>query len=373
LRNVAAGLRSVVADRLVSRVGGDEFAILSNQGESVEAATDIGRLLIRYFSQPFDIDGRTIFIGTSIGIATVEPDGGPEEILRRADIAMYQAKEQGRNRIVLYDPAFDAEREERIAIAADLGRALRDGELELLYQPIFDAEQRSIVGTEALVRWIKSGKEVVPARVFIPIAEETGLIDDLGAWALRQACRDARAWTGIYIAVNVSPAQLRNPNFEILVQRALAETGLQPSRLELEVTETYLISNPLQAGQSINAIRALGVQISLDDFGTGYSSIGYLRSFAFDKMKLDRSLLAGIASDQRAQRFLQATVALADSLGIGMVAEGVETEDEARLLKMAGCREFQGYHFAAACPAGELTRMLEAQSERGGRSAFARL
>ena len=373
LRNVAAGLRSVVADRLVSRVGGDEFAILSNPGESVEAATDIGRLLIRYFSQPFDIDGRTIFIGTSIGIATVEPDEAPEEILRRADIAMYRAKEQGRNRIVVYDAAFDAEREERIAIAADLGRALRDGELELLYQPIFDSDQHSIVGAEALVRWMKNGKEVVPARVFIPIAEETGLIDDLGAWALRHACRDARAWTGIYIAVNVSPAQLRNPNFEILVQRALAETGLQPSRLELEVTETYLISNPIQAGQSINAIRALGVRISLDDFGTGYSSIGYLRSFAFDKMKLDRSLVAGIATDQRAQRFLQATVALADSLGIGMVAEGVETEDEARLLKIAGCREFQGYHFAPAGPAGELTRMLETQSDRGSRSAFARL
>jgi diguanylate cyclase (GGDEF)-like protein len=373
LRNVAAGLRSIVADRLVCRVGGDEFAILSNSSESVERATDVGRLLIRYFSQPFDIDGRLIFIGTSIGIAELGADEAPEEILRRADIAMYQAKEQGRNRIVAYEPAFDAEREERVAIAADLGRALRDGELELLYQPVYDAEQRSIVGAEALVRWMKNGREVVPARIFIPIAEETGLIDDLGAWALRHACRDARAWTGIYVAVNVSAAQLRNPNFEILVQRALAETGLQPSRLELEVTETYLISNPVQAGQSINAVRALGVQISLDDFGTGYSSIGYLRSFAFDKMKLDRSLIAGIATDQRAQRFLQATVALAESLGLNIVAEGVESEDEARLLKIAGCREFQGYYFAPPCPPGELTRMLDAQSERGGRSAFARI
>ena len=302
----------------------------------------------------------------------MEPDAAAEEVLRRADIAMYRAKEQGRNRIVVFEPAFDAEREERVAIAADLGRALREGELELLYQPVFDAEQHTIIGAEALVRWIKNGEEVVPAQVFIPIAEETGLIDDLGAWALRHACRDARAWASIYVAVNVSPAQLRNPNFEILVQRALSETGLQPSRLELEVTETYLVSNPVQAGQSINAIRALGVQMALDDFGTGYSSIGYLRSFAFDKMKLDRSLIEGIATDQRAQRFLQATVALAESLGINIVAEGVENEDEARLLKIAGVRQFQGYHFAPPCPASELGRMLDTQSEHGGRSAFAR-
>ncbi len=373
LRNVAAGLRSVVVDRMVARVGGDEFAILSRPGESVDAASDIGRLLIRYFSQPFDIDGRTIFIGTSIGIAAVEtPSETADEILRRADTAMYQAKEQGRNRIFVYDPSLDAKRQERIDIAADLGRALRAGELEIAYQPIFDAEQSDIVGAEALVRWTRNGKEVVPARIFIPIAEETGLIDDLGAWVLRQACRDARAWSGIYIAVNVSPAQLRNPSFEILVQRVLAETGLQPKRLELEVTETYLISNPVQAGHSINAIRNLGVSIVLDDFGTGYSSIGYLRSFAFDKMKLDRSLLAGIASDQHAQRFLQATVAMADSLGIGIVAEGVENENEAMLLRIAGCREFQGYHFGAPAPAAELSRRLDAQSERGGRPSTVR-
>jgi diguanylate cyclase (GGDEF)-like protein len=373
LRNIAAGLRPVVADRLVSRVGGDEFAILSQLGEPAEAGTDIGRLLIRYFSQPFDIDGRTIFIGTSVGISTVDVGESAEEILRRADTAMYRAKAQGRNRIVAYEPTFDAERQERVAIAADLGKALRDGELELVYQAVFDAEDRSIIGAEALVRWMRNGKEVVPARVFVPIAEETGLIDDLGAWVLRQACRDARAWSGIHIAVNVSPAQLRNPSFEILVQRVLSETGLQPSRLELEVTETYLVSNPVQAGHSINAIRALGVQVALDDFGTGYSSIGYLRSFAFDKMKLDRSLLVGIASDQRAQRFLQATVALADSLGLGIVAEGVESESEATLLKIAGCREFQGYHFARPCSASDLSRMLDAQSERGGRATRARV
>ncbi len=372
LRNVAAGFHTVCGDRVIARVGGDEFAIVSVAQDPVEAAIDVGRLLMRYLAQPFDIDGRVIVIGTSIGIAVIdETVPSAEEVLRRADVAMYQAKQQGRNRILVYDPAVDVERHKRLGVAAELRTALRSGALEIAYQPVFDAATRRIVAAEALLRWPRDGQPDMPPSIFIPIAEETGLIDELGAWTLRQACRDAQAWPNIRLAVNVSPAQFRNPNFEVLVSTILAETGLQSHRLELEVTETYLIANPVQARRSINAIRNLGVAVALDDFGTGYSSIGYLRSFTFDKLKLDRSLIAGIATDQRSQRFVQATIALADALDLDVTAEGVESEDEAILLRLAGCKEFQGFFFARPCLAGKFGRLVEAGFGARGSSTIA--
>jgi diguanylate cyclase (GGDEF)-like protein len=371
LRNISAGFHTVCGDRMIARIGGDEFAVVAIDGQPVESAIDVGRLLIRYLAQPFDIDGRVISIGTSVGVAVIdETVPSAEEVLRRADVAMYQAKQQGRNRILVYDPAVDIERYKRLGMAAELRQALRSGALELVYQPILDAATWRVVAAEALLRWPRDGEEEVPPSIFIPVAEETGLIDELGAWTLRRACRDACAWPGIRLAVNVSPAQFRNPNFEILVSSVLAETGLPPDRLELEVTETYLIANPIQARRSINAIRHLGVAVALDDFGTGYSSIGYLRSFSFDKLKLDRSLIVGIARDQRTQRFVQATIALADALDINVAAEGVASEEEAILLRIAGCREFQGFFFAEPCSATRLGELVETGvSARGLASA----
>jgi diguanylate cyclase (GGDEF)-like protein len=372
LRNAAAGFNAVCGDRTIARIGGDEFAIILSDREPTQAALDLSRLLTRYLAQPFDIDGRVIMIGTSIGIAHI--DGTipyPEEALRRADVAMYQAKQQGRNRAFVYDASIDVTRHKRLEIAADLRKALESGNLELAFQPTFDATTRRIVGAEALLRWPSPGKIAIPPSVFIPIAEESGLIDELGAWTLREACRAACEWPDIHVAVNVSPAQFRNPNFDVLLSTILTETRLPFRALELEITETYLIENPAQARRSINAIRNLGVSVALDDFGTGFSSVGYLRSFTFDKLKLDRSLIVGIATDQRAQRFVQATIALADSLDLDVCAEGVESEEEALLLRIAGCREFQGFFFARPCSAAEFTALVQDRDSAASSTASA--
>lgn len=359
LRNLSAGFHAVCRDRLIARIGGDEFAIILTEDEPVKAAIELSRRVINFIAQPVEIDGRAIVIGTSIGIAVLDGSvSSAEEALRRADVAMYEAKQQGRNRIFTYDASVDAARHERLAIAANLRDALRANGLELAYQAIFDAATRRIVGAEALLRWSDADGTPVPPGVFIPIAEENGLIDELGEWTLRRACSDAAAWKGVRISVNVSPAQFRNPNFTSLLSTILDETGVEHHCVELEVTETYLVANPEQARHSISAVRDMGVSVALDDFGTGYSSIGYLRSFTFDKLKLDRSLITGIIADQRAQRFVQATIALADALGLDVVAEGVENEEEAVLLRLAGCREFQGFHLARPCTAAEFSALI---------------
>jgi len=363
LRDVAARFHSVSGNHLIARVGGDEFAILLVDDNPLEAAMALGHRVIDHLTKPIDIDGRVILIGTSLGIATIDESVlSAEEALRRADIAMYQAKQEGPNRIVAYDSSIDTARDERLAIAGELRTALRSEELEIVYQPIFNATTRRIVGAEALLRWPRSGAPPIPPSVFIPIAEESGLINELGAWTLRQACSAGRAWPGIRVSVNVSPAQFRNPNFDVVLSGILSQVGFAPEFLELEVTETYLVANPNQASQSISAIRALGVAVALDDFGSGFSSIGYLRSFTFDKLKLDRSLIAGIAADRRVQRFVQATIAMADALDLDVVAEGVETEEEASLLRVAGCREFQGFHLAKPCSAAEFAEYLRIEA-----------
>ena len=220
-------------------------------------------------------------------------------MLRRADVAMYQAKQQGPNRLFVYDALIDTIRHERLEIADDLRRALKADDLSVVYQPVLDANSRQVVGVEALLRWTRPQFGPVAPALFVAVAEETGLINELGAWTLRRACRDALAWPNLHLSVNVSPAQFRNPNFEIHLAGILAEIGFPAARLEIEITESYFIAHSDQAKKAIDAVRALGVAVALDDFGTGYSSIGYLRSFAFDKVKLDRSMLTGIVDDQR--------------------------------------------------------------------------
>jgi len=359
LRRLSADFRSICQDRVVGRVGGDEFSIIVTGDDPLRCASDLGHALITYLSQPIEISGRTVAVGTSIGIALIDDSiFSPEEALRRADIAMYQAKQKGRNRIFVYDPALDEARDERVAIAADLRAALRSNALEIVYQPIFDTADRHVIGAEALLRWTRSG-HTLPPSLFIPVAEEIGLIDELGAWTLRQACQDAIDWPNVRLGVNVSPAQLLSPNFELLVSKILSETGFQSKRLELEITESYLVANPTEARRSIDAIRALGVSVALDDFGTGYSSIGYLRRFSFDRLKLDRSMIVGIDQNQGAQRLMQATIALADALGLEVTAEGVESEEEAILLHLAGCQELQGFFLSRPISAATFGDLLQ--------------
>ncbi|KAB2866947.1 MAG: EAL domain-containing protein, partial [Bauldia sp.] len=308
---------------------------------------------------PFDIDGRVILLGTSVGVSAADSfNPNAEELLRRADVAMCQGKQQGPNRMFVYDPMIDTVRHERLEVAGDLRSALRSGDIKLLYQPFVDADSREIVGVEALSRWNRRIFGVVPPSTFVAIAEETGLINELGEWTLRRACTDALAWDGVKLSVNVSPAQFRNPGFEAVLRRVLDETGFPAGRLEVEITETYIIVQPDLARRAIEGIRGLGVSVALDDFGTGFSSIGYLRNFAFDKLKLDQSLIAGIATDRRGRRLVEATISLAEALELDVTAEGVESEAEAKLLQLAGCRLLQGFHFSRPCSADDIAVLL---------------
>ncbi len=365
LREVATGFRTIAGKCYLVRLGGDEFAVLIDKPHATDLANELGERLIRFFAKPFDVGGRIISVSGSVGIALIDHAGmSAEEALRRGDVALYQARQEGRNRVRAFDDSLDVERRKRIEIAGDLRRALAIDGLTLFYQPVFSASDGRVVSAEALVQWPRGGDAppISPAE-FIPIAEETGLIDELGMWTLRRACRDAVAWPGLKVSVNVSPAQLPNPKFATAVAAVLKQTGFPADRLELEVTETFLVTHPDQARRAIEAIRQLGVTVALDDFGVGYSSIGYLRSFAFDKLKLDRSLIAGIDRDPRAQKLVQATVALADALELSVTAEGVETEEEAALLRIAGCDAFQGFYFARPASAADLTALLGAEAQ----------
>jgi diguanylate cyclase (GGDEF)-like protein len=354
----------------VFRSGGDEFSLCAfDDGTRLQ---QIGDRLIDYLSKPINIEGRVVVVGASIGIAACRDENmSREELLRRTELAMYRAKEEGGNRVAVYHNAMDTALHERIAIAADLRDAIMAGELDVVYQPVFDAATRTVVSAEALVRWRRRGHGDVPPDVFIPIAEQSGLIGTLGTVVLRRACRDAQRWPFIAVSVNVSPAQFRDPSFEHLLAEILADTGIEPRRLILEITETYLIADPGRAKRAIDAVRAMGISVALDDFGTGFSSIGYLRQFTFDHLKLDRSVVADIALNAPAQRLIQATVALADALGLNVTAEGVETEEDALILRVAGCRNLQGFLLSRPVSAEQLTRQLSGPSASSERALSA--
>jgi len=366
LRRVAAAFTRLCREHFLVRVGGDEFAVVIEGTNAAAAAKEISERLIGFFKERLDINGRVIPLSTSIGIVVVESTGiSIEELLRRADVAMYQAKRLGRGRICVFDRHLDAERLRRIAVAADLRRALAAGELTLAYQPVFDAGTGRVVSVEALLRWPRPGGIPLGPAEFIPIAEETGLIDDLGFWTIRSACRDALAWPGIRVSVNVSPAQFQDPDFVSVVSATLRGVGFPAERLEIEVTEGYFVQHPEQARSVIDALRKLGVTVALDDFGTGYSSIGYLRRFAFDKLKIDQTLVRNVNSDRKARELLLATVQIGRALGLIVTAEGVENEEQAILLRAAGCHEFQGFFFAKPEPAAAIGDRLERERALG--------
>ncbi len=348
LRHVAKGFADICEGvGFLARVGGDEFAIVLDKPETVKRAAEISDRLVRFLDDPVALSGRFVQIGTSIGVALADDEAiGAEELLRRADVAMYLAKEFGRNRVAFYDPSIDAARAERMRLADQLREALKEERLAVVYQPIFDAATMQPSGVEALVRWLHPEIGLVPPDIFVPIAEESGLIDQIGSFVMKRACRDALDWPGVRLSVNVSPVQFRNPAFDSILAAQLSEIGFPPERLEIEMTETHLVANPERAQSIIASLRARGVAVSLDDFGTGYSSIGYLRRFSFDKLKLDRSLVIGITTDQRARELCEATIAIARALDLKVTAEGVETEREAAVLRQAGCDYLQGYAFA---------------------------
>jgi diguanylate cyclase (GGDEF)-like protein len=364
IRGVAAGLQALVTpNSVLARVGGDEFAVALLTFEAQQTAETLSDRILGFFDEPFVIGERVATIGTSIGIA-ISPRGAVagEELVRRADMAMYRAKETGRGRADYYQPEMDAEREERNRLEIDLRIAIERQELHVVYQPVVEAEGWGLIGIEALARWNRKGYGPVAPEVFIPIAESTGLIDQLGLFVLHRACDTLRQWPGLKLAVNVSPGQFRDPAFAAHVGAVFRKTNTDPSRITLEMTEGYFIQNPDRARMALTMLRQLGVKIALDDFGAGFSSVGYLRQFGFDRMKIDKSLVSALDEGGMAMDLLQATVALARSLSIPVTAEGVETRDQAIQLRLTGCDELQGYFFGKPMLADEIDAIY-----RGGR------
>ena len=310
--------------------------------------------------QPFDLQGRIVGIGASIGLANcVDPLTDVSEFMRQADIAMYDAKENGRNRWRKFNAELDVERSDDLSIVAELRNILDQDQLEVAYQPFVSSRDRQILGVEALARWPQSSlRELDPDR-FIPIAEQHGLIDKLGMAVLRKACLDMSGWRDLKVAVNFSPLQIRRASLISDIQAIVAECKFDLNRLEVEFTESVLIQNPDRAKIVIAQLQALGITVALDDFGTGYASVGYLHRFAFDKIKLDRSLTQSLSRGTMTQNIVQGTVLIAKGLSADVIAEGVETEEDANLMRLAGCELLQGYYFGKPQPVAVLNDVLQ--------------
>ncbi|MCF4126015.1 putative bifunctional diguanylate cyclase/phosphodiesterase [Methylobacterium sp. SyP6R] len=370
LREVAERLRACLGpDGLVARLGGDEFAILSPARRDVLLA--LADRIVAALGRPFALDGQDVTIGASIGIALAPEHGDdPDGLLRKADTALYAAKADGRRTRRLFEPAMDAALQNRRALERDLRAAIAAEALEVHYQPLVDARSLAATGCEALLRWRHPERGFVSPGAFIPVAEETGLIAPLGEWVLRQACREAAGWpAGIRVAVNLSPAQFRTPDLVGTVARALAESGLDPSRLELEITEQVMLEETTANLAVLHRLRALGVRIAIDDFGTGYASLSYLQAFPFDKIKIDRSFTAALGREATAMAIVQAVIGLGASLGITTLAEGVETEAQLAILRGCGCGEVQGFLFGRPVPAAEIRRLVAASARPAGMAA----
>lgn len=340
---------------VASRFGGDEFVILV-AGTRVDKVEHLAARIIKELSAPITIDHSDIEIGASIGIATGPIDGKTADcLIRCADLALYAAKAQGRGRAVRFEPGMDEAAQARRSVEADLRNAIRNGELILHYQPQMDVNAEAVSGFEALVRWNHPERGLIMPNSFIPIAEETGLILPLGEWVIRQALADASHWPEhLSISINLSPVQFRSPSLIATLMQALANSAVSPSRVCLEITETVLMHDSAANLELLHKMRDLGLQISLDDFGTGYSSLNYLRSFPFDKIKIDRCFISEIEENADCQAIVKSVIALADSLGMTTIAEGVERTSQADLLQREGCAELQGFLFSKALPVEQL-------------------
>ncbi|MEA2937973.1 MAG: hypothetical protein QOC56_1477, partial [Alphaproteobacteria bacterium] len=360
IRSVTQRLsRAVRGDDLVARIGGDEFAVITTAGSDHAKLQAIASRLIAALCAPYGIGNQTIVIGASIGIAIAHQHiGGAADVMRHADMALYRAKNEGRNRACIYDTAMDTELLNRKLVENDLRAAIEKDELRVAYQPIVNTSGETVVGVEALCRWTHPVRGEITPSEFIPIAENSGLIIELGEWILRRACLDGNAWPGIFVSVNVSPLQFRRADFVDVVERILAETEFDPTRLELEVTESTLLGNVDTAELAMFRLKALGVRLALDDFGTGYSSLLYLRRFPFDKLKIDRSFVHSIERAADAAAIVHAVVGLGRGLGMKVTAEGVETAEQHLFLRAAGVHSMQGFRFGRPGPAADITDRL---------------
>ncbi|RYG29935.1 EAL domain-containing protein, partial [bacterium] len=357
LIDVARRLGTVAGRKdLLARFGGDEFVIMRSQDIDAAEIEDFAERIIASLKAPFVIDGYEVSVGVSVGIAFAPLDGETSEILlRNVDAALYRAKGEGRGTFRFFSPEMDHALQERRTLIQDLRLAIPRGELVLHFQPYIAADTGLVTGCEALIRWAHPVRGLIPPVEFIPLAEESGLITEIGAWVIDEACRHAADWPdGQRVSVNVSPLQFRDRLLTAIIVGALARSGLAPTRLEVEVTETVLVADAEGALDILRQIRALGVQIALDDFGTGYSSLSYLRSFPFDKIKIDKSFVDDLVDRRDTQVIVQAIQDIAQGLGMSITAEGVETAEQAHHLRLTGCHELQGYLFSRPKPADEL-------------------
>jgi diguanylate cyclase (GGDEF)-like protein/PAS domain S-box-containing protein len=350
----------------VARIGGDEFAIVQVGMEQPDGAQKLCRRVLKTLATPFDLEGHEVLVTASIGIALIPLDGSiPGRLMQNADIALYRAKEEGRNTFRFFEAGMDARLQARKALERDLRLALARDELELYYQPKVELGEDRLSGVEALVRWNHPERGLVPPGEFIGVAEETGLIVALGEWVLRTACAQARAWPELQMSVNLSPVQFKQPNLVEIVRGALRESGITPRQLELEITEGVLLQNTDNAMTTLRQLKDLGVRIAMDDFGTGYSSLSYLHKFPFDKIKIDRSFVSALETRTDADAIVRAVVGLGHSLGMTTCAEGVETGAQLTFLKHEGCDEVQGYYFGRPMLACDFQRMYDAWQGEG--------
>jgi diguanylate cyclase len=354
---------------LVARLGGDEFAVITPDVGELGDLQTLAERIIHALRAPYAIMGHTLTIGASIGITSITRDTGEvADIMRRADVALYRAKNEGRNRACIYDAEMDADLRERKEMERDLKDAIEYNDLMIAYQPLVGPSGDTTVGIEALCRWHHPIRGDIPPAKFIPVAEHSELIIPLGEWVLRRACLEAKAWPALTLAVNVSPLQFRRPDFVKVVARILAETGFPAERLELELTESTLVGNVEEAGSAMRELKALGVQFALDDFGTGYSSLLYLRTFPFDKLKIDRSFVRNIESAADSAAIVHAVVSLGRGLGMKVTAEGVETAEQHLFLRAAGVHSLQGFRFGRPGTALDITARLLKQADANPRA-----
>ena len=360
IRAVAKRVGNALGPRqTLARLGGDEFAVVCAGVAGKPEVEILARRLLAEFVAPFDLGGRKVAATASIGVAAAPDDAGDRVGLTQlADIALYRAKNEGRNRCRVYDPRIGAERQKRVVVGRELEDAIALDGLALAYQPIFAADAGRIVGVEALLRWTHPSLGAVPPDLVVSVAEERGLMPRLGEWVLRRACLDAAAWPGLRVAVNVSPNQFRQREFVANVTRILEEARFDPNRLELELTEGVIVSEADLAEASMVALRDMGVRMALDDFGTGYASLIYLRRFPFDKIKIDRSFLESLEATGESRTLIDSIVNLGRALGLTVTAEGVETPEQLRLLQEIGCHELQGYLLSRPIAAAAIGALL---------------
>jgi len=368
LAQVSARLQSLMGEnQMCGRLGGDEFAIVIRDASATGVVRDLARRVIDRLSEPYQVEHHTLYVGASVGSAEGPRDGNSvEEMMRNADLALYRAKDMGGGEHCRFEPVLHASAEERRSLETSLRKALGRDEMVLHYQPVVDARSESVVSFEALVRWNSAEHGFVSPGKFIPLAEDTRLIVPIGQWVMRKACQEARNWPDhVKVNVNVSPEQLLEPAFHEEVVQALAESGLRPDRLEIEVTESIFLRDASVARNALEQVMALGCSVALDDFGTGYSSLGYLRKLRFSTIKVDRTFVQGAAQGSaESLAIINAVVAMAKSLNMTTTAEGVETSDEAELIRNLGCDKIQGFYFGRPMTADDARGLFSMTRER---------